>query len=156
MSVTFTAESGNRYDFIIDENGDVDYSEVKSGKYAVEMFDENGETIMWYELEVEKAQEPVIPDEPNVPETPDVPDEPTTPEQPENPDKPETPDEPSEPTTPDEPNDTDKPTDDVESKSGNGGLVVGILIALVLLAAGGVTTFLLTRKNKKNKKNKGE
>lgn len=111
----------------------MDFSEVEGGKYAVEMFDENGETIMWYELEIEKTAEPEIPD------TPTVPDEPTTPV------------EPTKPDTPDNPNDSDKPTEEVKGNSSNVGLIVGLLMALVLLSAGGVVAFLLIRKKRKNK-----
>ena len=146
VQITFTSENGNRFDFTADENGKVDYSEVTAGQYEVEMFDENGDTIMWYELTIEGEQAPDTPVEPDEPTEQPVPDEPDEP----------TPDEPTQPTEPDKPTDTDKPSDSVqdtepENKGGNAGLVVGTIITLIALAGGATAVIIIIKKKNKKK-----
>ena len=143
VQVTFTSADGNRYDFTVNESGVVDFTEIVNGNYEVEMYDANGDTIMWYELDIEGDSEPEQPDEPTEPTEPDEPSEP------------EQPDEPTEPNEPDEPNNPDnKPDETGEDKGGNAGLLIGSLIALVVLAGGGTALIIFIKK--KNKKNKGE
>ena len=137
LQVTFTAADGNRIDLEIDEDGDADFTDVESGVYTVEIFDENGETLMVYDIEIENKQ-PVVPEKPIEP----------TPEQPDEPTNPDISDEPSVPDNPEQPS---------EAKGGNNaGLIIGIIVALIVLAAGGATTFILIRKKNKKNKSKGD
>ena len=124
--------------------------ESPAGQYDVEMFDENGKTIIWYQMQVDE-EETVEPSEPVQPDEPEQPDQTTEPEQS---DETETPKE-------DEDffgkGEVEYPTEsetETQPKKGNGGLIVGITVVLILLAAGAVTTIILIKK--KNKKSKKE
>ena len=150
VQITFTSADGNRYNLTADENGKVSYAEVPAGQYDVEMFDENGKTIIWYQMQVDE-EETVEPSEPVQPDEPEQPDQTTEPEQS---DETETPKE-------DEDffgkGEVEYPTEsetETQPKKGNGGLIVGITVVLILLAAGAVTTIILIKK--KNKKSKKE
>lgn len=80
LQVTFTDGNGNRYDLTANDEGKVDYSEVESGSYVVEMYNELGETVKKFTVEVEKEKEPTPPEEWTEPD--DTPDEPKNPDKP--------------------------------------------------------------------------
>lgn len=160
VQITFTSEDGNRFDLTADENGKVSYADIPAGTYSVEMFNDEGQTLTWYEMTIEEAEQPI--DEPTEPSEPTEPiEQPDEPSEPSEPTEPEQPDEPSETDTPSEPEqpiDTEKEpekhaeetTEKVEKK-GNAGLFIGLAVALFVLGAGGVTTLIILKKKNKNK-----
>ena len=149
VSITMTADSGNRFDLNADEYGNVRYEDIPFGNYYVEIFDENGRTISWF---------PVVISE----ELPgDTSQEQESKSEGENNSEDERTSESGQALTVDsgkkqsayeeESNLSDKGEKNTNSDkdTGNSSLLTGIIIALAVLAAGAVATLMIIKKRNK-------